>query len=146
MCRDQSVPKIHRWSCDVANFARCSLNFQNPRIHELYLYVHGRSLLSSWCFCSSIIVVILRQVLVSSVNLKQPPYVFYIKDFIKNFILFAGKQLCWNVFNKVAGLQACSFIKKILKHRWFLVNIAKFLRTSMLRNIRERLLLNNLRK
>ena len=32
-------------------------------------------------------------------------------------------------FNKIAGLKACSFIKKRLQHRSFPVYIAKFLRT-----------------
>ena len=40
-----------------------------------------------------------------------------------------------------ADLQACNFIKKILQHRCFPVNIAKLLRTPVLKNICERLLL-----
>ena len=40
-----------------------------------------------------------------------------------------------SLFNKVAGLQACNFIKRTLQHRYFLVNIAKFLRTPILKNI-----------
>ena len=38
-------------------------------------------------------------------------------------------------FNKVAGLQACMFIKKRLQHKCFPVNIAKFLRTPILKYI-----------
>ena len=38
-------------------------------------------------------------------------------------------------------LTACNFIKKRLQHRCFPVNVAKFLRTSILKNICERLLL-----
>ena len=41
----------------------------------------------------------------------------------------------------VCGLKACNFIKKRLQHRLFLVNMAKFLRTPILKNICERLLL-----
>ena len=37
-----------------------------------------------------------------------------------------------SLFNKVAGLQACIFIKKKLQHRCFPVNIAKFLKTPIL--------------
>ena len=40
-----------------------------------------------------------------------------------------------SLFNKVAGLQPCNFIKKRLQHMCFPVNIAKFLRTPILRNI-----------
>ena len=35
-----------------------------------------------------------------------------------------------SLFNKVAGLQACNFIKKRFLSRSFPVNIAKFLRTA----------------
>ena len=44
-------------------------------------------------------------------------------------------------FYKVAGLKACNFIEKRLQHKCFSVNIAKFLRTSILNNMCERLLL-----
>ena len=37
-----------------------------------------------------------------------------------------------SVFNKVAGLQACNFIKNRLQHRRFPVSIAKYLRTDFL--------------
>ena len=45
------------------------------------------------------------------------------------------------VFNKVVGLNRCSFIKKRLWHRCFPVNFAKFQRTPFLKNISGRLLL-----
>ena len=44
------------------------------------------------------------------------------------------------LFNKVAGVQACIFVKKRLQHRCFPVNIVKFLRTPILKYICERLL------
>ena len=46
-----------------------------------------------------------------------------------------------SLFNKVESIQACSFIKKRLQHMYFPVNIAKFLRTPILKNICEWLLL-----
>ena len=46
-----------------------------------------------------------------------------------------------SLFNKVAAIQACNFMKKILQHRCFTVKFAKFLRTPILKNICERLLL-----
>ena len=46
-----------------------------------------------------------------------------------------------SLFNNVAGVQACSFIKKILLHRCFPMKFAKFLITPILENICERLLL-----
>ena len=48
-----------------------------------------------------------------------------------------------SLFNKVAGFQACTFIKKRLYHRCFLVNITKFLRMPTWKNICEWLLLGN---
>ena len=44
-------------------------------------------------------------------------------------------------FNKVAALKAGYFIKKRLHHRCFPANIAKFLRTPILKNSCKRLLL-----
>ena len=44
-------------------------------------------------------------------------------------------------FNKVAGLQTCNFIIKRLRHKCFLVKFAKYLRTSILQNICQWLLL-----
>ena len=44
------------------------------------------------------------------------------------------------LFNNVADLQACNFLKKILQQR-FLMKFAKLLRTPILKNICQRLLL-----
>ena len=63
------------------------------------------------------------------------PDVFCKKGVLKNFTKFAGKHLCQNLFfNKVAGLrpETCNFIEKIIRHRDFSVNFAKFLRTTFL--------------
>ena len=46
-----------------------------------------------------------------------------------------------SLFYKGAGLKACIFIKKRLQNRCFLENIVKLLRTPILKNICERLLL-----
>ena len=55
---------------------------------------------------------------------------------------YSQKKTCAGVFQVcVEGLQARYFIKKRLQHRCFPVNIAKFLRTPILKNICEWLLL-----
>ena len=54
---------------------------------------------------------------------------FHKKAALKKFTIFTGKHLCRSLFDKVAGLQLCNFIKKRLQHRWFSVKIVKFLRT-----------------
>ena len=52
------------------------------------------------------------------------------------------KRLCWSLFfNKNAALQVCNFIKKRLEHGCFFDNITKFLRTALLENICEPLVL-----
>ena len=64
------------------------------------------------------------------------------KTLLKNFATFTEKHLCWILFiNKNPGLQTCNFIKKRLQHRCFLDSTAKFFRTTILKNICERLLL-----
>ena len=57
---------------------------------------------------------------------KQPPEVFFRKDVLKNFAYFTGKQLRWSLFNKVAGPQACNFIKKRIQHRCVPVELENF--------------------
>ena len=63
------------------------------------------------------------------------------KAVLKSFQLFTGKPVLKHLFNKVAGLQACNLMKKRLQHRYFPINIAKLLRTPILKNICEGLLL-----
>ena len=71
---------------------------------------------------------------------KQPPDVLYKKTVLKNFAIFTGKTpVLESLFAKVAELQTCKFIEKRLRPRCFPVNITKFLRTSILKNICERL-------
>ena len=57
------------------------------------------------------------------------------KGVLKSFTIFTGKHLLWTL--------AFNFIKKTLQHRCFPVNTANFLRTSILKNIWEGLLLDN---
>ena len=64
---------------------------------------------------------------------KYNEQVFHKKAVLRNFAIFTGKYLCWNLFsNKNAGLQARNFIKKKLKRMCFPVNNAKILGTSIL--------------
>ena len=64
---------------------------------------------------------------------KQLTAVFCKKTVLKYFAIFIGK--CYVGVSFYAGLQACSSIKKRLQHRYFSVNIAKFLKTPLLTNI-----------
>ena len=62
------------------------------------------------------------------------------KAILKHFVIFTGKHLCRGLFfNKVAGHQPCNFIKKRPQHRYYLANIRKFIRRTILKNISERL-------
>ena len=53
--------------------------------------------------------------------------------------------MCWSLFLIKLQAYACNFIKKIVQHRGFPVNITKFLRALILKNICERLLLTTKR-
>ena len=61
---------------------------------------------------------------------------------LKNFANFTGKRLCWNrLLLKLQAQQALQLYYKRLQHRYFPVEFAKLLRTSILQNICKRLLL-----
>ena len=64
---------------------------------------------------------------------------FYKKAILKSFTILTGKHLCRSY--KVAGLKTFSFIKKRRQFRCFPVSITKCLRTLILKNICEQLLL-----
>ena len=59
---------------------------------------------------------------------------------LKNFTNFTGRHLCWSLF-LIKLQKVCNFIKKGLQYRCLPVKFAKFLRTPILKNICEQLLL-----
>ena len=63
------------------------------------------------------------------------------KGVLKKFANFTGKRL-EAPFDKVAVLRVCNFSNKRLQHRCFPMKFAKVLRTHILKNICEQLLLN----
>ena len=68
------------------------------------------------------------------------------KVVLRNFANFTGKHLCQSLFfNKIADLRPATLFRKRLWHRCFPVNFVKFLRTSFLQNIFERLFLCSLK-
>ena len=78
---------------------------------------------------------------------KSPQEAFYRKSCSWKFRNIHTKtSVLESLFNKVAYLRACSFTKKRLQGRCFPANIVKFLRTSILKNICERLLLEIMEK
>ena len=52
------------------------------------------------------------------------------KDVFKKFKNFLGKHLCWNFFNKVAGLRAFNFVKMELQRSYFPVNICEIFKNT----------------
>ena len=67
---------------------------------------------------------------------------FYKKAVVKNLLIFSRKHLSWSLsFNKIAGVRPATLLKKRSQQRCFPVDIATFLRTSILKNIWERLFL-----
>ena len=64
------------------------------------------------------------------------------KAVLQNFAIFTGKNLCWSLFLiKLQAFSATTLLKTRLQLKCFPANITKFLRTSILKNICERLLL-----
>ena len=62
---------------------------------------------------------------------------------LKSQAEFTGKHPCWSLFLvKLQARGACNFINKRLQSKYFPVKFAKFLRTSLLKSICERLLLH----
>ena len=60
---------------------------------------------------------------------------FFKTDVLKNFAIFTGKHLCWNLFLiKFQNWRPAFLFKKKLQHRCFSVNIAKFSITAFLLN------------
>ena len=55
------------------------------------------------------------------------------KQLVLKLLLYSQENtpVLESLFNKVASLKACNFIKKRLQHRCFPVNIARFLRTAL---------------
>ena len=66
------------------------------------------------------------------------------KDVLKHFEKFTKKQFCQSLFfNKVTGLRPANLLIKRLRHSFFPVNFAKFLKTPFLQNFSGRLLLED---
>ena len=82
------------------------------------------------------------QVLCGDDRSSHPNVLFQKRYSFKKFAVFIGKHLCWSLFfNIIAVLKVCNLIKKQLQHRCFPVNITKFSRTPILKNMCQRLLL-----
>ena len=56
---------------------------------------------------------------------------------LKNFAIFTENHLRWSLslFKKATGMKACNFIINRLQRRCFPVNIAKYFRTTFLKNL-----------
>ena len=73
---------------------------------------------------------------------KQPRSCSSKKGILEKLAKLTAKHLSQSFFfNQAAGPEPCNFFKKKLRNRCFLVNFAKFLRTPILSNSWERLLL-----
>ena len=64
---------------------------------------------------------------------KQPPGVILLKGVFKNFVKFTKeKPVSESLFNKVAGLRSAALLRKILRHRCFLVIFASIFKNIFL--------------
>ena len=105
-----------KWTWMKAN--KSDFRFQNKRIMEYITTIYSATSFS-------------KHYVKENICRSRHRRCFIKKTALKNFTLFSGKQL-----------KACNLIKKRLQHKCFPVNIAKFVRTSILKNIWERLLLH----
>ena len=64
------------------------------------------------------------------------------KVFLKISLNSQENTCTGSLFNNVEGLRACDFLKNRLKHQYFSVNFAKFIRAASLQNT-PRLLLQD---
>ena len=77
---------------------------------------------------------------------------FFKVGVLKNFVtenfcnIHSKTPVLESLFNKVAGLKVCNFIKKRLQLRYLPVNIAKFLRTTFFIEHLRWLLLQNFKE
>ena len=75
---------------------------------------------------------------------EQPPEVFYKRMYCwTSFAKLVGKILCWSLFLiKMQAFRPTTLFKKCSNTSVFLLNISKLLRTPLLKNISERLVLS----
>ena len=85
----------------------------------------------------------LKQQMFTMSNKKQPLEEFY-KETSSQYS--QKKNLCLSLFLIKLWSSGLQFIKKRFQHRCFSMNIAKFLKTVILKKICERLLLNNVER
>ena len=65
----------------------------------------------------------------------------FINKAIPNILWYSQENTCAGVYFliKLQVYHACNFIEKRLQHRYYLANIRKFIRRTILKNISERL-------
>ena len=113
---------------------RISLEWHSPQLigfHNQYVSLHKDSRQSSKCLYKTLSRCFQIEQMLELANLRSSHLeMFCGKDVLKYFAIFAD-------------IQTRNFIKKRLQHRFFPVNIVKFLRPPILKNICERLLLKS---
>ena len=95
-------------------------NLSRKLVEELYSRRKERKIVVDWSF---------------SVNSRTSRRKCSVKNVLRNFAKFTGKQLCQSLFfKKVAVLRPATLLKKKLSHRCFPVNFTKFLRARFSQN------------
>ena len=113
--------------------------FQNLKIHFFMKTLMTISIFS-YFFIGSLFH---DQLLIYHTQLEQRSSQDVLWKILKHLAVFTRKHLCWSLFLIKTRAHACNFIKNRLQHRLFPVNKATFLRTPILKNICERLLLRS---
>ena len=116
----------------IVIFMNCDL----PELEIPYSYKETYCDYVSFCFfclCFRVPVVLKVQ--------KQPPEVFCKSGVPRNFAIFTRKHLCWSLFLIKFSRSGLQLYLKKAPIQVFPVSISKFVRTPILKNICERLLL-----
>ena len=93
-------------------------------------------------FCSKRIICSNYNYLKPSISEKQPTGLFSKRTVLKKFSKFTGKHLCWSHFSiKFQAFRLATLLKRDSNAESFLWKMQDFLKTPILKNICERLLL-----
>ena len=104
-------------------FSKCD---QIRRKLRIWSHLLKKSVIENFIFCAVYKLATFR----TAIFRNSRPEVFCKIGALRNFAKLTGKHLCQRLFfNKVAGLGSTTLLKKILWHRCFPANFAKFLRT-----------------
>ena len=133
----------------IKNVNQCKTWYRNTKLNESQYLLESvfmnfpSSLLRSFIEISILSAALSYCVKVKIITRRNHRRCFVKEGVLKKFANFTKKTpVLESLVHKVAGLKACNFIKKRPQHMSSLVKFVNFLRTPVVKDIRERLLLH----